>query len=125
MTVSLIPHQDYKVLHRDRSDASANSYYTRSALENLLRIQLPPLTAMQSMFLNNPLPPNIGVPKPMLLLSLPEFVEYLPLLEHTKAAKRFEQLIHWKVLAMMELSSSKNCTSSAGSSGVLYDASKL
>lgn len=50
---------------------------------------------------HNPLPLTFAVPEKMILCFLSEFVEDLPLLEHTEAWKRFEKDLNWEIVAML------------------------
>lgn len=52
------------------------------------------------MILNNPIPPNPAGPQTMISV-FREFVEDLPLLERTDAAKRFEKALPWQFIALL------------------------
>lgn len=97
LTGRLIVYQDYEVLRCDRSYPSANWDHPHNSLETLLRIQLSQLLAVPPMLLNNPLPPNLSIPKPMIISFFTEFVDNLSLLERPHASTRFEKSLHWGV----------------------------
>lgn len=51
--------------------------------------------------LNNPLPPNFDVPKPMLLRFFPVYVEDFLIVDRAYASKQFSNALHWEIVAIL------------------------
>lgn len=97
----LMIHQDFEVLRMSQALADEHSHHPSCELGTLLRVNFMELPLVPDIMIENPLPPKLVVPEPLILKCFPNFVEDLPLIDQVDAEIRFDRKLRFENVGML------------------------
>lgn len=94
-------HRDYDVLRASRAKVDETSHHPRANLHTLLRVPLAEPPSTPWWLAENPLPPNLVVPEPLLLQYFPSYLVDLPFEQRSEAQVRYGRALRVELVAML------------------------